>query len=61
MLDEALGEEVMKRAVMVVAQCLWRLGPMLSRPEAFEVLMELSSSRVSNSAMWMSLSDELGV
>ena len=34
---------------------------MLSRPEAFVVLMELSASKVSNSEMWMSLSDELGV
>ena len=34
---------------------------MLSGPEAFEVLMELSALKVSNSEMWMSLSDELGV
>ena len=34
---------------------------MLSRPEALEVLMELSASKMSNSEMWMSLSDELGV
>ena len=26
MLDEALGEEVMEKAVIVVAQCLRRLG-----------------------------------
>ena len=34
---------------------------MLSRPEAFEVLMELSASKMSNLEMWMSLSDELRV
>ena len=46
---------------MAVAQCLRRLGPVLSGPEAFEVLMEWRASKVSSSGMWMSLIDELGV
>ena len=59
MLGEALGEEMMERAVNGSGTVLEEPGQMLSGLEAFEVLMELRASKVSSSEKWMSLSDEL--